>query len=176
MLPDIRAVIAALLAAVGLLMISFGLVATYRAAQQQAGVQDDLAKHRQPATPPTGDRPVPIIETPGPNLAPAVEAVAATPATEPAQEAPPAEPPIGGPLPNEPETSRSVAAENPAPVDTTALQRAAAAKAKKARAARIARERRAAAAARRAAQARRARQREDFGSFGGTFTAPTAGR
>ena len=33
MLPDIRAVIAAIAAAIGLLMISFGLVATFRVAQ-----------------------------------------------------------------------------------------------------------------------------------------------
>ena len=203
MLPDIRAVIAAMVAAVGLLMISFALVSTYRVAQQhQAGsLQTDLAKRGRAAFPAqSGERQIPIIETPGPHLAapvapnelpPQTVPVAATPVPQPEPAAPiaaappppvetaPARPPIGGPLAPAPETSRAVAAENPAQVDTRALQQAE--KARKARAARIAREHRA--AARRAAQARRAKQRETpafgtnsfGGSFGGTFTAP-AGR
>jgi type IV secretory pathway VirB10-like protein len=192
MLSDIRAVIATLMAAVGLLLISFGLVATYRTTQQQqaGALQADLAK--QTAPPASGDRPVMIIETPAdahrapPAVDPPVETVAATPVAEPEppappQAPPPAEPPIGGPLATAPETSRSVAAKNAAQIDTPALQRAAAAKARKARAARVVRERKA--AARRAAQTRRARQKEtpafgskSFGSFGGTFTAPTSGQ
>jgi hypothetical protein len=186
MLPDIRAVIAAMVAAVGLLLISFALVSTYRIAQQhQAGsLQTDLAKRGQTVPAPSGDRAVPIIETPGPHLTP-VETVAATLA-EPAPpmaaiETPPAEPPIGGPLAAAPESTRNVAAENPSRIDTRAWQQAAAEKARKARAARIARERKA--AAWRAAQARRARQKQTpafgsnsfGGSFGGTFT-PPAGR
>jgi hypothetical protein len=201
MLPDIRAVIAAMVAAVGLLMISFALVSTYRVAQQhQAGsLQADLAKRGRAAfTAQPGERQIPIIETPGPHLAapvarsgvpPQTEPVAATPVPEPEPAAPvaaalpppvetaPAGPPIGGSLAPAPETSRAVAAENPAQVDTRALQQAE--RARKARAARVARERKA--AARRAAQARRAKQRETpafgtnsfGGSFGGTFTAPT---
>jgi type IV secretory pathway VirB10-like protein len=200
MLPDIRAVIAATVAVIGLLLISFALVTTYRVAQQhQAGsLQADLAKRGRAASPAqSGERHVPIIEPPGPHLAVPVQAaepaaimpppatVRAPPVPEPAPPTPvaaapqpPAEPPIGGPLAALPESSRSVAAENPSRVDSGALQRAAAEKARKARAARIARERKA--AARRAAQARRARQQEtpsfgtNSGSFGGTFTAPTS--
>jgi type IV secretory pathway VirB10-like protein len=179
MLPDIRAVVAAMVAAVGLLMISFGLTGIYRTAQHDpsGSLQADLAQRGQSVPPPSGDRAVPIIES-----APPVEAVAATvvsepePPAPPQQEAPRAEPPIGGPLVTAPENTRSVAAENPTQIDTRALQRAAAEKARKAHAARVLRERKA--AARRAAQARRARQREtpNFGSFGGTFTTPTTGR
>jgi len=190
MLPDIRAVIAAMVAVIGLLLISFAVVTAYRAAQQhQAGsLQADLAKRGQTVPPPSGDRPVLIVETPGPQLAPAVEPVenppveAATAVAEPeppvAPQAPPAQPAIGGPLVAAPESTRNVAAENPTRIDTRAWQQAAAEKARKARAARIAREK---AAARRAAQARRTRQKETpafesnsfGGSFGGTFTAPT---
>ena len=184
MLPDIRAVIAAMVTAIGLLLISFAVVASYRIAQQhQAGsLQTDLAKRGQTVPPPSGDRPVPIVETPRPHLAPAVEPVENSPVetavAEPAPPvAPPAGPPISGPLAPAPESTRSVAAENPSRFDTRAWQQAAAERARKARAARIARERKA--AAQRAAQARRSRQKETpaFGSnsFGGTFTAP-AGR
>ena len=69
MLPDIRAVIAAIAAAIGLLMISFGLVATFRVAQDSraASLQADLAQ-RGRASPPE-HRPIGIIETPGPTLA-----------------------------------------------------------------------------------------------------------
>ena len=68
MLPDIRAVIAAMMAAIGLLMIAFALVATYRVAQQhQAGsLQEDLVKRGRAALPAqSGERPVLIIETAG---------------------------------------------------------------------------------------------------------------
>ena len=186
MLPDIRAVIAAMVAAIGLLLISFAVVTAYRAAQQhQAGsLQADLAKRGQTVPPPPGDRPVLIVETPGAGRAPDAAPVENTPPVETAAVAepappvaPPAEPPIGRPLAPAPETTRSVAAENPSRIDTRAWQQAAAEKARKARAARIARERNA--AAWRAAQARRTRQKETpaFGSnsFGGTFT-PPAGR
>lgn len=69
MLPDIRAVIATIAAAIGLLMISFGLVATFRVAQDSraASLQADLAQ-RGRASPPQ-HRPIGIIETPGPTLA-----------------------------------------------------------------------------------------------------------
>jgi len=77
MLPDIRAVIAAIVAAVGLLMISFALVSTYRVAQQhQAGsLQVDLAKRGRAAfTSQSAERQVPISATPGPQLAAPVAA------------------------------------------------------------------------------------------------------
>lgn len=82
MLPDIRAVIAAIVAAVGLVSAAFGLVATLRVAQQQHSVsfQADLAaRGRQPAPAPapittpaasSDERIVLIIDTPGPHLAP----------------------------------------------------------------------------------------------------------
>jgi hypothetical protein len=204
MLPDIRAVIAATVAAIGLLLISFALVTTYRTAQQHQGgsLQADLAKRGRAASPAqSGERQIPIVETPDPRRAvpvqaeptgivPPAQAISAPPVPEPEppapvvaapqveRPAPRAEAPIGGPLAAPPESSRSVAGENPSRVDSSALQRAVAEKARKARAARIARERKA--AARRAAQSRRARQQEtpsfgtNSGSFGGTFTAPTS--
>jgi hypothetical protein len=81
MLPDIRAVIAALVAAVGLLMVSFALVATFRVAQESRATTLQAAfaeRTRAPlfdrtlASPSTGgvQRAVMIIETPGPHLAP----------------------------------------------------------------------------------------------------------
>ena len=53
MLPDIRAVIAAVFAAAGLIMIAFGAVATFRVAQENhsGSLQADLAK-RGRAEPP----------------------------------------------------------------------------------------------------------------------------
>ena len=200
MLPDIRAVIAAMVAAIGLLLISFALVATYRVAQQhQTGsLQEDLAKRGRTALPAlSGERQILAIETPGPHLTvpaeagrpteivPAAETVSAPRVSEPeplpvAAVPPPIEtpkPPIGGPVAARPESSRNAAAENPSRIDSRQLQRAAAEKARKARAARIARERKA--ALRHAAQARRAKQSaapssNNFGSpFGGTFTRPT---
>lgn len=185
-MPDIRAVIAAMMAATGLLMIAFALVVTYRVAQQhQAGsLQEDLVKRGRAALPAqSGERPVLIIERPGPHLAVPVETA------KPTEIVPPAEtvsaPPVAEPEPPArvaalaapPESSRNAAAENPSQIDTRALQRAAAARARKARAGRIARERKA--ALRHAAQARRAKQSaapatNSFGSsFGGTFTRPT---
>ncbi len=86
MLPDIRAVIAAMMAAVGLLMISFALVSTYRVAQQhQAGsLQADLAKRGRAAfTAQSGERQIPIIETPGPHLAAPVAPTEVAPQSEP---------------------------------------------------------------------------------------------
>ena len=85
MLPDIRAVIAAIAAAIGLLMISFGLVATFRVAQDSRAVslQADLAQ-RGRASPPE-HRPIGIIETPGPTLAVMAPVAPALPVgTEPA--------------------------------------------------------------------------------------------
>jgi outer membrane biosynthesis protein TonB len=84
MLPDIRAVIAAIAAAIGLLMISFGLVATFRVAQDSraASLQADLAQ-RGRASPPE-HRPISIIETPGPTLAVTAPVAPAQPvSTEP---------------------------------------------------------------------------------------------
>ena len=63
MLPDIRAVIAAVVVAIGLLTISFGLVATFRVAQDvRAGVlQADLAQRGRAPLPANSDaRTIPI--------------------------------------------------------------------------------------------------------------------
>jgi len=71
MLPDIRAVSAAFVAAIGLLMIAFAAVAAVRVAQESrfASLQSDLARRGQAAPPQTGQR-VAVIETPGPHIAP----------------------------------------------------------------------------------------------------------
>ena len=71
MLPDMRAVFAALIAAVGLLMVAFGAVAALRVAQEShaGSFQTDLARRGQTALPKPAQR-VAIIETPGPHLAP----------------------------------------------------------------------------------------------------------
>src|ERR1044072_6333934 len=71
MLPDLRAVLAALIAAVGLMMIAFGAVAALRVAQQShaGSFQTDLAQRGQTALPKPAQR-VAVIETPGPHLAP----------------------------------------------------------------------------------------------------------
>ncbi|MEJ0075756.1 MAG: hypothetical protein WDO17_09960 [Alphaproteobacteria bacterium] len=68
MLPDIRAVVAAIAAAVALLIVAFGAVATFRVAQEsRAGsLHADLAQ-RGHAAPPE-PRPIVVIETPGPTL------------------------------------------------------------------------------------------------------------
>lgn len=195
MLPDIRAIIAAVVTAIGLLTISFGLVATFRVAQDlRAGVlQADLAQRgRMPL--PVNSEPhlVRIVETPPPppppkpqfaeTLAavPVAPVIAAAPLPEPTAlapepPAPPAEPPVGGPLP---EQVAAVHTEAPPRniVAEKAAKKATAQKAtaQKARAARIARERKT--AARRAAQVRRARQKAAVSSnttfgdpFGNTF-------
>lgn len=83
MLPNIRAVIAAVAAAIGLLIIASGVVATLRVAQEsRAGsLHADLAQ-RGHATAPE-PRPVVVVETPGPTLlAKAREIAALSPATE----------------------------------------------------------------------------------------------
>lgn len=96
MLPDIRAVIAAIVAAACLLIVAFGAVAMFRVAQETrvASLQADLAQRTHPVTsaPP---RRVTVIETPGPTLlakAPAVEPPVPAPTPEErtpaAQEAP----------------------------------------------------------------------------------------
>jgi hypothetical protein len=113
MLPDIRAVLAAIVAAVGLLVAAFGVVATLRVAQQQhaGSFQADLAARGRPVQPASatpsataGERMVLIIDTPGPHLAPVarsaapvipvaqalVQEPARAPAQEPAPDAPPA--------------------------------------------------------------------------------------
>ncbi len=71
MLPDIRAVSAAFVAAIGLLMIAFAAVAAFRVAQESrfASLQSDLARRGQAAPPQTGQR-VAVIETPGLHIAP----------------------------------------------------------------------------------------------------------
>src|SRR5690349_15752713 len=71
MLPDIRAVFAAFVAAIGLLMIAFAAVAAFRVAQESrvASLQSDLTQRGQAMPPQTGQR-VAVIETPGPHMAP----------------------------------------------------------------------------------------------------------
>src|ERR1044072_7186964 len=71
MLPDLRAGLAALSAAVGLRMIACGAVAARRVAQQShaGSFQTDLAQRGQTALPKPAQR-VAVIETPGPHLAP----------------------------------------------------------------------------------------------------------
>ena len=78
MLPNIRAVIAAMAAAITLLVLAFGVVATLRVAQEsRAGsLHADLARRGQAAA--AEPQPVMVIETPGPTLlakAPEVEAL-----------------------------------------------------------------------------------------------------
>lgn len=189
MLPDIRAVVSAIVAAVGLLMIAFGAVAALRVAQDSHGaLQADLATRGQAVPPRSGQRPV-VIDTPGPHIAPPpplpvvevkdapIAAIADLPEPEPPPPAvvreavPPAADAIGGPLaepkPEQSETSRA---------DELARKRAAANTAKKAREARIARQRKAA-AAKRVARAKQpqaepaAPPANGFGAsnFGGTF-------
>lgn len=199
MLPDFRAVIAAFVAAIGLMMIAFGAVATFRVAQDSRGaLQADLARRGQSALP--AARPAAgVIETPGPHLAPPpplavvevkdapigaavpdtpviAEAPAipeapaeAAPVAQAEPELPPEQPAIGGPL-AEPKGA-------PSQTDRAAARAAQAKKvaaAKKARAARLARERKAAqrAAVRARRQAQSAQSSGNFGSsnFGGSFT------
>jgi hypothetical protein len=205
MLPGIRAVIAAVATAVGLLMISFGMVATFRVAQDlRAGVlQADLAQRgRSPAPSDAGPRAIPIIAAPEPpparpeyaealEAAPVTPVLAAPPLAEPvpitpvliaaplAEPAPPgprAEPPMGGPLPEQ-----IAAIQVEAPPRDLATERAAKKKAaQKARAARLARERKA--TARRAAQIRARRKaaassNNVFGDpFGASFGTDTFGQ
>jgi type IV secretory pathway VirB10-like protein len=180
MLPDIRAAIAALFAVVGLLMIAFGAVATFRVAQDSHGaLQADLTKRGRVAPPPSGQQPVTVIATPGPHIAPfpplpVVEVKDAPiaemreapvspppptpipPTTASVPPPPAAEPAIGGPLAEARPDEAARAAERSA-------KRAAA---KKARAARLARQRK---TARRAVQARAKHQQAatpSYNSFG----------
>lgn len=200
MLPDIRAVIAAVFAAVGLLMASFGLVATFRVAHDSRAdsLQADLAQRGRSAPPRAGGAAAAIIETSGPRaaktetIAPAepypvapVEVKDVSPpepiavvATEPAPAEPAApvatatvDPPVGGPLPTETAEIEAEAARHAA--EQAALKASRAAERRAARAARLERERKD--AARRAAQARRAKQNaSNTAQWGGTnfFTPP----
>ena len=138
MLPDIRAAIAAVFAAVGRLMIAFGAVAMFRVAQDGHGaLQADLAKRGQSAVP-SRQQTVTVVDTPGPHIAPfpplPVVAVKDAPIADmrdvpapvadaapvpPANAAPPAaEPPMGGPLaeanPNQAEHAAERAAKRAA--------------------------------------------------------------
>ena len=71
MLPDIRAIFATFVAAIGLMMIAFAAVAAFRVAQESrvASLQSDLAQRGQAVPPQAGQR-VAVIETPGPHIAP----------------------------------------------------------------------------------------------------------
>ena len=89
MLPNIRAVIAAMAAAITLLVLAFGVVATLRVAQEsRAGsLHADLTRRGQAAA--AEPQPVMVIETPGPTLlAKAPEVEAPPPADEPAPRRP----------------------------------------------------------------------------------------
>jgi hypothetical protein len=68
MLPNIRAVIAAIAGAAALMVIAFGVVAMFRVAQESRAslLHADLAQRGRAAPP--EHRPVPIIETPGPTV------------------------------------------------------------------------------------------------------------
>jgi len=195
MLPDIRAAVAAIFAAIALLAISFGVAATFRVAQESrtGPLQADLAQRTRVFIQPSSeqrsvlliDAPAPLEPIPvaavevkeAPDIPPPAEVAAApqaepAPLPEPAVQPPAAEPPMGGPL--------EVAVRSEEPVDIAAehaaeKQKAKKSAAKKARAARerIARQRKA--AARRAAQLR-AKQLagspnnalgNSFGDFGG---------
>lgn len=179
MLPDMRAVFAAFVAAIGLLTIAFGAVAAFRVAQESRSVsfQSDLARRGQ-AVPPQAAQRVAVIETPGPHLAPPpplpvveiktapvgaeVSSIPLVPETEPEPEAAP----IAIAAPREeaivPLAEAPVGGPlaEPAPARSDADRAAAKAErakklaaAKRARQVRLARQRKAA-AARRAAQAR----------------------
>ena len=166
------------IAAVGQMMIAFGAVAAFRVAQESRGaLQVDLARRGQSEPPRSGQRPVTVVDTPGPHIAPpaplpVVEvrtapigvAVPDTPlaapvalapvAAAPAEAIPPAAAePVGGPL-AAPEPARSDASRSAEQAKRLA--------AKKTREARIARERKA--AARRAARAKQAQPAQSFSS------------
>jgi len=196
MLPDIRAVVAAIFVATGLLAISFGLAATFRVAQESrtGSLQADLAQRSRLLGPASSEqRTVWLIDTPmplepipvaavevkdAPDIPSPVEIAAApqaepTPPPEPAVQPPAAEPPVGGPFivaTRSEDPPRDIAAEH-----ATKKEKAKKAAARKARAARerIARQRKA--AARHAAQLRARQQASpsnnalgnSFGGFGG---------
>jgi len=182
MLPDLRAVLAATIATVGLLMLAFGAVAAFRVAHGSHGaLQADLTQRaRMAELAPPVRQPIRVIDTPGPHIAPfpplpvrevkdapiaSVVVDLPPPAEQPAAALPipePLIPPVAtttlvGTLPAPEAAVGGPFAEPRAP---TEAERAAAkaeqarklAAAKKARAARLARQRKA--AARRAALAR----------------------
>lgn len=71
MLPDLRAIIAATIATLGLLMIAFGAVAAFRIAQASHGaLQADLTKRARMAELRPVRHPITVIDTPGPHIAP----------------------------------------------------------------------------------------------------------
>ncbi len=190
MLPDIRAVVAAVVAALGLLMISFGLVAALRVAQENhaGSLQADLAQRGRSAPVSKSERrAVTVIDTPAPHVV-ALPRIPPLPVVEIrdapigeirpiAAETPPvlAEPrpvaavqePAAAP-PAAPGLGGPLAERAPVQADTerSAAEKAAARKAaaKKARAARLVRARKA-----RAAQARRLKEQSAFGGFGSGF-------
>jgi len=239
MLPGIRSVLIAIIAAISLLIGAFGLVATFRVAQESRSgpLRTELAQRSRVPVTANSDpltlapvekpapleaipvRPVTIADTPdipplvaapasqteagaseplAPSEPPAVEprpaearsiepppaVVAAAPiaeqaALEPSRAEAPAEPPMGGPSPEEQAAAAHVIQPPHERADHAAAQnksRQEARKARAARLARLARERRAAAPKARTAQAR-AKQRAaapansaPFGSFGNSGT------
>lgn len=195
MLPDMRAVFAALVAAVGLMMIAFGAVAALRVAQEShaGSFQTDLARRGQTVLPKPPAR-VTVIETPGPHLAPppplpvvdvtiapvGAEVSAIPVVREAVQETVQSAPPVTAAAQREEEPPTVAQAPvggplaEPTPAQNEAHRAAARAErakklaaARKAREARMARQRKAA-AVRRAAQAR-AKQQAATSSFNNGF-------
>jgi len=196
MLPDIRAVFAALVAAIGLMMIAFGAVAAFRVAQEShsGSLQADLAKRGQAVAPQSRQR-FTVIETPGPHIAPppplpvievktapvGAEVSSIPVERETAPDGPPiaiaapreaailpvVETPVGGPL------TKPAAAQSEADRASARAERAKKlAAARNVRQARIARQHKAAAA--RAAQAR-AKQQAATSSLNSGFGSPAFG-
>lgn len=202
MLPDMRAVFAAFVAAIGLLMIAFAAVAAFRVAQdsRSGSFQADLARRGQAVPPQSGQR-VTVIETPGPHIAPppplpVVEVrtapVGAEVSAVPVVREVAADPqPVAVAAPREPETPREQETSTvthppiggpfaePAPASSDADRAAARAQrakklaaARKTREARIARQRKVAAARRAAA---RAKQQAATSSFNNGFGSQSFG-
>lgn len=140
MLPDLRAVLAATIATVGLLMLAFGAVAAFRVAQSSHGaLQADLTKRtRMAELAPPAHHPIRVIDTPGPHIAPfpplpvrevkdapIASVLIDRPGPAPAEPlaAPPEQPPATVPTPEPP--IPPVAAAPPAPAPAAPAQPAA---------------------------------------------------
>jgi hypothetical protein len=97
MLPDIRAILAVVVAAVGLLAASFGLVATFRVAQESRSglLQADLAQRGRAFVPASAEsRAILLIEKPAPLEANPVQAVEIEDAPDIVEDAPEIPPPV----------------------------------------------------------------------------------
>ena len=97
MLPNIRAILAVVVAAIGLLTVSFGLVATFRVAQESRSglLQADLAQRGRAFVPAgTESRAVSLIEEPAPLEANPVQLVEIKDAPDIVEDAPDIPPPV----------------------------------------------------------------------------------